>query len=85
MTVCLKLQINLAFKKKENCFVCGKPDCHAPQCKYKMNDNPSKIKTKLARGNDMAMFVSQFTNGLFSLHEISIVMLDSNIFTTLPY
>ena len=49
------------FKKKENCFVCGKPNHHALQCwNRKRNHNPSKSKINLVEGEDIiAMVFSQ--------------------------
>ncbi|XP_022636030.1 uncharacterized protein LOC111241622 [Vigna radiata var. radiata] len=35
---------NLTFKKKGNCFVCGKSGHHAPQCRHRVrNDNPPRM------------------------------------------
>lgn len=34
---------NPIFKKRGECYICGKPGHHAPQCRHrKNNDNPSK-------------------------------------------
>jgi len=42
---------NPVFKKKGNCFVCGKPGHHAPQCRRKArNDNPPRAN--IAQGED---------------------------------
>jgi len=39
------------FKKKGNCFVCGRPGHHAPQCRPRVkNDNPPKAN--IAEGED---------------------------------
>ena len=39
------------FKKKGNCFVCGRPGRHAPQCRHRVkNNNPPKVN--IAEGED---------------------------------
>ncbi|CAJ2667187.1 unnamed protein product [Trifolium pratense] len=42
-----------SFKKRGNCYVCGKPNHHAAMCRYrKRNDNPPKPRANLAKGDD---------------------------------
>ena len=50
---------NPVFKKKGNCFVCGKPGHHAPQCRRRArNDNPPRAN--IAQGEDtIVAIVSQ--------------------------
>jgi len=46
------------FKKKENCFECGKPDHHASQYRNKKrNNNPPKTKVNLVEGEDIIVAV----------------------------
>jgi len=52
---------NLTFKKKGNCFVCGKPSHHAPQCKHRAkNDYPPKAN--LVEGEDTIVAVVSQVN-----------------------
>ena len=47
---------NPTFKKKGNCFVCGKPGHHAPQCRRRArNDNP--LRVNIAQGEDSIVAV----------------------------
>lgn len=51
-----------SLRKKSNCFVCGKPSHHAPQCHFRAtrNDNPPKAKVNLAERDDIiAAVISQ--------------------------
>ena len=49
------------FKKKRNCFVCGKPGHHAPQCRHRArNDNPPKVN--IAQGEDTIVTVMSQVN-----------------------
>ncbi|XP_015170782.1 uncharacterized protein [Solanum tuberosum] len=55
-----KLRVNNQnFKKKGNCFVCGKPGHHAAQCRNKVgkNDNPAKLRVNLAEVDDIIVTV----------------------------
>jgi len=57
-----KLKLN-NFKKKENFFVCGKPDYHAPQYQdRKRNNNPSKTKVNMVEGADIIVVVVSQVN-----------------------
>ena len=52
---------NLTFKKKGNCFVCGKSGHHAPQCRHRAkNDYPPKAN--LAEGEDNIVAVISQVN-----------------------
>ena len=52
---------NPTFKKKGNCFVCGKPGYHAPQCRHRAkNDYPPKAN--LAEGEDTIVAVVSQVN-----------------------
>ncbi|XP_068492265.1 uncharacterized protein [Phaseolus vulgaris] len=52
---------NPTFKKKGNCFVCGKPGHHAPQCRHRAkNDYPPKAN--LAEGEDTIVAVVSQVN-----------------------
>jgi len=52
---------NPTFKKKGNCFVCGKPGHHVPQCKHRAkNDYPPKAN--LAEGKDTIVAVVSQVN-----------------------
>ena len=56
-----KPKTNNNFKKKGNCFVCGKPGHHAPQCcNRKRNNNPPKTMVNMVEGEEIiAAVVSQ--------------------------
>ena len=46
------------FKKKGNCFVCGKPGHHAPQCRKRVrNDNPPLPNANLVEGDEQVIYV----------------------------
>lgn len=48
-----KRNSNPTFKKKGNCYVCGRSCHHAPQCWKKMrNDNPFKPNENIFEGDD---------------------------------
>jgi len=52
---------NPTFKKKGNCFVCGKPGHHAPQCRHRVkNDYPPKAN--LAEGKYTSVAVVSQVN-----------------------
>jgi len=52
---------NPTFKKKSNCFVCGKPDHHAPKCRHRAkNDYPPKAN--LAEEEDTIVAVVSQVN-----------------------
>jgi len=52
---------NLVFKKKGNCFVCGKPNHHAPQCRRRArNENPPRAN--IAQGEDTIVAVVSQVN-----------------------
>jgi len=52
---------NPTFKKKKNCFVCGKPGHHAPQCRHRAkNDYPPKAN--LVKGEDTIVTVVSQVN-----------------------
>jgi len=54
-------ETNPTYKKKGNCFVCGKPGHHAPQCKHRAkNDYPPKAN--LPEGEDTIMLVVSQVN-----------------------
>ena len=49
---------NPSFKKKGNCYVCGKLGHHAHQCRKRArNDNPPKPKVNLVEGDDIIVAV----------------------------
>jgi len=51
---------NPVFKKKGNCFVCGKPGHHAPQCRHKArNDNPPRANIAQGEDDTIVAVVSQ--------------------------
>ncbi|XP_068504307.1 uncharacterized protein [Phaseolus vulgaris] len=52
---------NPTFKKKGNCFVCGKPGHHAPQCRHRAKNNYPP-KANLAEGGDSIMAVVSQVN-----------------------
>ena len=51
---------NLVFTKKGNCFVCGKPGHHAPQCRHRArNDNPPRANIAQGEDDTIVAVVSQ--------------------------
>jgi len=52
---------NSTFKKKGNCFVCGKSDYHAPQCRHRAKNYYSP-KVNLAEGEDTIVAVVSHVN-----------------------
>jgi len=52
---------NLTFKKKGNCFICGKPGHHTPQCRHRAKNN-YPLKKNLAEGEDTIVAVVSQVN-----------------------
>ena len=75
------------YEKNGNCFVCGKPSHHAPQCKYRAkNDNPSKVDT--AKGEYTIIVVVSQVNIVTNVNKLvvdsratKLICANRNVFT----